>query len=693
MRVFWPRNRLTPEALGRQGLLIGYLNDRMQVVVVDILETLSSDVAAALLKRIDPDAAVIASRCALEGEKLSVLGFINHCNNENNEEYPINVQNGHVHTKCGQDCLVIEYTVPNTQRMHYLSLGLPIRKSSPQLESIVAHHMPVSGETGSPECDSPATSLNSSETNTAETLLSICGIDCEKNGHLDQDDMQLVSADSDSSDENEPSEFEFVAQKNTMYTRTQIRLGVHTDLGVCIAEINCVRDLQNLLHAQFIKGLDTEEKITEMLKEKSDENDGEFCDFKHDTQKSHRQRVIQVLMLYRKILELVLKLLNFSKLKQFSCIAMQIELRINQLCYLPVQYTRITQDSLRERLWKVADRNTAYIKFYSILLLSILDYMCGVYARSVLLMHINAIEHFLMTRVVEVVFFNLEQGAYWLMSNPAGFKLNTQLASYLGEIIILTISWWRGALATVLGPKLLHMLMLVVANCGCMGGLSLQISVVVDLISLGCIHWFLLYALFARMYRHLLTVFAALFRVFRGRKYNVLRQRVDFGDYDVNQLLLGTLLFTLALFLLPTIFAFYVVFAACRVLEMLVLVFLCSCLAFMNYIPLFPMILRIKEPQRVPGGILFKPCNLPFGPGLSLVSQPVPIKSIFKKYWHTTWSFFWTTFSSSTLLRLLKGHELMIQQVELYASLYSVMPSSMGQEQAFEDKMRHYIAN
>lgn len=42
----------------------------------------------------------------------------------------------------------------------------------------------------------------------------------------------------------------------------------------------------------------------------------------------------------------------------------------------------------------------------------------------------------------------------------------------------------------------------------------------------------------------------------------MLRNRTDSWDYDVDQLILGTILFTLLAFLLPTVVVYYVLFAA-----------------------------------------------------------------------------------------------------------------------------------
>jgi len=49
-----------------------------------------------------------------------------------------------------------------------------------------------------------------------------------------------------------------------------------------------------------------------------------------------------------------------------------------------------------------------------------------------------------------------------------------------------------------------------------------------------------------------------------GQKKNVLRNRIDSCDYDVEQLLLGTILFTFLSLLVPTVMVYYVLFSGVR---------------------------------------------------------------------------------------------------------------------------------
>ncbi|MEQ2157434.1 hypothetical protein GOODEAATRI_001824 [Goodea atripinnis] len=60
---------------------------------------------------------------------------------------------------------------------------------------------------------------------------------------------------------------------------------------------------------------------------------------------------------------------------------------------------------------------------------------------------------------------------------------------------------------------------------------------------------------------------SSLWRLFRGKKWNVLRQRVDSCSYDLDQLFIGMLLFTILLFLLPTTALYYLVFTLVREAE------------------------------------------------------------------------------------------------------------------------------
>lgn len=134
----------------------------------------------------------------------------------------------------------------------------------------------------------------------------------------------------------------------------------------------------------------------------------------------------------------------------------------------------------------------------------------------------------------------------------------------------------------------------------------MPIALFSDLISLLTIHIYSFYMASAKIFHWQLTIILSLFHLFRGKKHNVLRNRIDSCDYDLDQLLLGTILFTLLFFLLPTVIVFYLTFAIARMGIISAKAVLDTALACLNHFPLFALMLRVKDPQRLPGGIRFE---------------------------------------------------------------------------------------
>ena len=61
--------------------------------------------------------------------------------------------------------------------------------------------------------------------------------------------------------------------------------------------------------------------------------------------------------------------------------------------------------------------------------------------------------------------------------------------------------------------------------------------------------------------QHFFGLYKILILCITGKRRNVLRNRTDSWDYDIDQLLLGTMLFTLVAFLFPTVLVYYALFA------------------------------------------------------------------------------------------------------------------------------------
>lgn len=138
----------------------------------------------------------------------------------------------------------------------------------------------------------------------------------------------------------------------------------------------------------------------------------------------------------------------------------------------------------------------------------------------------------------------------------------------------------------------------------------MPISIFSDLVSLLTLHIYSFYIASARIFHWQLTIIISLFHLFRGKKRNTLRNRIDSCDYDLDQLLLGTILFTLQFFLLPTVFVFYLTFASARIAVITLKAVLEMGLACLNHFPLFAVMLRLKDPGRLPGMHICLTCQV-----------------------------------------------------------------------------------
>ncbi|KAJ7652255.1 N-acetylglucosaminyl transferase component-domain-containing protein [Mycena rosella] len=163
------------------------------------------------------------------------------------------------------------------------------------------------------------------------------------------------------------------------------------------------------------------------------------------------------------------------------------------------------------------------------------------------------------------------------------------------------------------------------------GGMTTAIALFSDLLALLTVHIHVCYLLAQVTYARLLRTGGSLWNLFRGKRFNVLRNRTDAWAYDTDQLLFGTILFTLLAFLFPTVLAYYALFAIMRLGTILLNAVLETQLAFMNHFPLFALMLRAKDPWRLPGGIYFAVDYVPH-PVLTVKSQPVPFSTIFMQY-------------------------------------------------------------
>ena len=112
------------------------------------------------------------------------------------------------------------------------------------------------------------------------------------------------------------------------------------------------------------------------------------------------------------------------------------------------------------------------------------------------------------------------------------------------------------------------------------------------------------------MYQFTLKMMFTLLRLFRGKKFNVLRGRDDANNYSVSELFLGVLIITLGIFLLPTVAIFYYYAFVMIILNVLTLqLVLIVSQTLVTDFPYFLLTLSINQPYFLPNSIRMKVDN------------------------------------------------------------------------------------
>ncbi|KAL2194845.1 putative N-acetylglucosaminyl-phosphatidylinositol protein [Corynascus similis CBS 632.67] len=373
------------------------------------------------------------------------------------------------------------------------------------------------------------------------------------------------------------------------------------------------------------------------------------------------------LMAHRIAAEVLLRVLEwraqprYAALKDISATAQQVEIRLQQFCYWPMQYVTLR---LRKNDWEsVTTSHPDYIRFYNSLWLVANDVIIGIALGSYII-----------------------DNSRWVAE-----EVNQLLSQYTVDALQSSISWlmgWPAGCIEALRPILPRIIWFI--GFSSFAGASMPIALFSDLLSILTVHIYSFYLASARIYHWQLNILISLFHLFRGKKHNVLRNRIDSCDYDLDQLLVGTILFTLLFFLLPTVVVFYLNFAIARMVIISLKAVFDTMLSCLNHFPLFAIMLRIKDPGRLPGGIRFElrdtqdyrfsvndsPTQIPSTSVIFLKSVPLKFKAMFHQYFQMGQRIRKHYLSPRVLLCLLTGKFVPpLNRKNLYSLQYSMLPA------------------
>ncbi|GAA5833865.1 hypothetical protein JCM11251_005991 [Rhodosporidiobolus azoricus] len=303
--------------------------------------------------------------------------------------------------------------------------------------------------------------------------------------------------------------------------------------------------------------------------------------------------------------------------------------------------------------------HASYIRFYNLLWLIANDVIVGFALASFLRDNSDYLARALEMAINDHALTTLRSLLDWLNSWPMGVKLNDELAGVMCTAFHFLSRLWADLILTPLLPHL-PTLLRALALLGHLGlGASSLFALTSDLLSVLVLPYTICYVLSAAAYRWSLVALGGLFNVFRGKKYNPLRHRVEPATHEVDQLLLGTILFVTLIFLFPTVLAFYLAFLTARLATLAVYTLLSLGVASLNSFPLFALLLRVKAPGRLPGGVRLEYCKSRkcWGePHLHLRNHPLSFLAILSSLSRNLSDLLNPTSGGSFLQRLCKGN-------------------------------------
>uniref|UniRef100_A0A672YKM5 Phosphatidylinositol glycan anchor biosynthesis, class Q n=1 Tax=Sphaeramia orbicularis TaxID=375764 RepID=A0A672YKM5_9TELE len=208
---------------------------------------------------------------------------------------------------------------------------------------------------------------------------------------------------------------------------------------------------------------------------------------------------------------------------------------------------------------KAAAGHTQFMRKANILVSFLVDVALGVLLMSWLYRddHITALANTLVPAADHVA-KELEELLQWLMGAPAGLKMNRALDQVLGRFFLYHIHLWISYIHLM--SPFIEGILWYGGLSACLG-LTFALSLLSDMVALLTFHIYCFYVYGARLYCLKIYGLSSLWRLFRGKKWNVLRQRVDSCSYDLDQVTfsLGRCC-SPSWFLLPTTALYYLVF-------------------------------------------------------------------------------------------------------------------------------------
>lgn len=247
------------------------------------------------------------------------------------------------------------------------------------------------------------------------------------------------------------------------------------------------------------------------------------------------------------------------------------------LFYQQLNFKFVFSKYLQHLLWKLKSnercRGRLFVVTLSFLLIYLIDFMMGALLLLVLMQNPQLKQQLLealSTYTRSSLDWTHSYLAWLSMGVPWGIKLNTPLNQFLGTRFLYILTLWRSFYSEFIAVYLsaiVDFLLLLLPF-----GITLSLTALHDFLKFLNLCLICFFVISNRIFVLQVSALKSLGRLFLGKKWNVLRQRVDSYDHagSPNQLLVGTMLFTVLLFLLPTTGMYTLIFLCLRLVQFLV---------------------------------------------------------------------------------------------------------------------------
>ncbi|CAD2095114.1 phosphatidylinositol N-acetylglucosaminyltransferase subunit GPI1, putative [Plasmodium vinckei lentum] len=192
-----------------------------------------------------------------------------------------------------------------------------------------------------------------------------------------------------------------------------------------------------------------------------------------------------------------------------------------------------------------------------------------------------------------------------LLQKPLGIKLNNNFTSFIGSVVVSILDKWE-FFKNLIPFKRSSIIRFF--NISSLLGLSIFLSLMIDYLRFITVHVTIIYFFFKRLCFIFHSNMYSLYLLFNGKKWNVLKSRVDTNYYTNEEVILGTMLFAILIFLFPTVLILLFVFGIVYFVIKGFIYFLVVLKELILYSPIYILLLR-SENKYISKGIKMRQCQ------------------------------------------------------------------------------------